>query len=173
MMKPQGIKERERRLYLYNKKTGKLYRGEDLFDRSSGPDEDSFQTHETRIWSTGKWDIYGNDVLEKDIVEFQRGDTFHLGVVHYTNGVTIIETNDTENGGKQMLSFDSVKNVRVLGNTHKYLSDEPLKSMTELCWSQEPNTAQVEAAVTSNEPGTYNTSGRLKKKSVSKKRVTQ
>lgn len=166
MMKPQGMKERERRLYLYNQKTGKLYRGEDLFDRSSGPNDESFQTHETRIWSTGKWDIYGNDVLEKDIVEFQRGDSIHLGVVHYTNGVTVIETNDTENGGKQMFSFDSVKNIRVLGNTHKYLSNEPLKSMTELCWSQE-HPAAKEAAVTSNEPVTYKlTSGQKKKVNV-------
>lgn len=162
-MKPQGLKERERRLYLYNKKTGKLYRGEDLFDRSSDPEEEPLQTHEVRIWSTGKWDIYGNDVLEKDIVEFQRGDNVHLGVVHYTNGVTVIETNDTENGGKQMFSFESVKDVRVLGNTHKYLSDEPLKSMTELCWSQE-QPAVKEAAVTSDEPVTYNlTSGQKKK----------
>lgn len=162
-MKPQGLKERERRLYLYNKKTGKLYRGEDLFDRSVSPDEGLLQTHEIRIWSTGKWDIYGNDVLEKDIVEFKRGDRVHLGVVHYTNGVTVIETNDTENGGKQTFSFESVKDVRVLGNTHKYLSDEPLKSMTELCWSQE-HPAAKEAAVTSDEPVTYKlTSGQKKK----------
>lgn len=142
-------------MYLYNKKTGKLYRGDDVFDREYEMDDHFIKPFEVRIWSTGKCDMYGNDILEKDIVQFKRGEEVRLGTVIYFNGVTMIETNDVETDSKITVNFDSVKAVQVMGNQIKYETDEPLKSLTEMCWSDENTAVQEEAAVTADESPTY------------------
>lgn len=155
-MTTPALRDRERRMYLYNKRNGKFYRGDDVFDRDITSNEEFIKPFEVRIWSTGKCDIFGNDVLEKDIVQFKRGEEIRLGTVLYFNGVTMIETNDVDTDNKITVNFDSVKDVRVMGNQVKYEADEPLKSLTELCWSGESKaTASIEAAATTDESPTY------------------
>lgn len=141
------IPQRRRKRYVYDTLTGRTYRpADDIFELV--PDEHSpVEPHEIEIWSTGMVDAHGNDVLDKDIVEFERGGQVRLGVVHYHNGVTVIETNDIDTENRITVAFTSVKAVRVMGNRAKYQTAEPFKPLAELCWAGE----------TSEEKTTYDT----------------
>lgn len=130
--------QRRRKRYVYDTLTGRTYRpADDIFELV--PDEHTpVEPHEIEIWSTGMVDAHGNDVLDKDIVEFERGGQVRLGVVHYHNGVTVIETNDIDTENRITVAFTSVRAVRVMGNRAKYQTAEPFKPLAELCWADPP-----------------------------------